>query len=347
MIQKMNKNLLVLMMLSLAMFACQTEGKKMSLSGEWLSAEKGQMLYLAGNEWVDSVEVRNGKFEFNLDGKEPDEYVLSRINKGEREILLVYLDNCRTYLKLGEAEQVGNIAWIKCEIEGNPVGAVTWDAVFSAMKDLWGETTIRKFREVSMRGDLASAFILWKYASICVEFMTYDELTGYMNKLSEEVKLSPVGKRMFSDLGEVLTMAKGATAPDFTLNTPDGKSVSLSEYVKEKKVVLIDFWASWCAPCRAKNPEVLALYDKYHKDGFDVLGVSLDTDKDAWMRAIQEDKLPWTHVSELQGWDGNMRVLYNFNGLPNLVLVDGSRRILATSSELHRGLKEVLENLFK
>ena len=344
----MIRKLFILIGLFGALFSCKSKEKEMTLAGEWLSAGEGQMLYLKNGEWVDSVEVKNGKFEFDLEGREPDEYLLSRMNEGKPELLLVYLDDCHTYLKLEEeVEQTGNYAWIKCGIEGNPVGAATWDAVLLGLKDTWSETAVRKYREVAARGDLASAFILWKFALVCVEFMTFDELNGYINNLPEAVKQSAVGKRMYSAMEKLLPLTKGAVAPDFTLNTPEGEPVSLSEYVKGKKVVLIDFWASFCAPCRAKNPVVLALYDKFHEKGFDVLGVSLDDDKEAWLKAIKEDKLPWVHVSELKGWKGDMPKLYNFSGIPNLVLVDGSCKILATSLELHRDLNKVVESLFE
>ena len=344
----MIRKLFILTILFWIVFSCKTNEKEMTLSGEWLSAGKGQMLYLAKGEWVDSVEVKNGKFEFNLEGLEPDEYRLWRVNNGKDEGLLVYLDSCHTYLKLEDGvEETGNYAWINCRIEGNPVGAAMWDAVLSTLRDVWSETTTRKCREVASRGDLASAFILWKFAPVCVEFMTFDELNGYMNNLPEAVKQSAVGKRMYSAMEKLLPLTKGAVAPDFTLDTPEGKPVSLSEYVKGKKVVLIDFWASFCAPCRAKNPVVLALYDKFHEKGFDVLGVSLDDDKEAWLKANKEDRLPWVHVSELKGWKGDMPKLYNFSGIPNLVLVDGSCKILATSLELHRDLNKVVESLFE
>ena len=118
-------------------------------------------------------------------------------------------------------------------------------------------------------------------------------------------------------------------APDFTLNTPEEKPLSMYEYVKGKKLVLIDFWASWCGPCRKEGENVKAIYADYKDKGFDVLGVSLDNKLEAWKKAIEDDGIQWGQVSDLKGWATPMTKLYDFNGIPYLVLVDGEGRIVA------------------
>lgn len=119
----------------------------------------------------------------------------------------------------------------------------------------------------------------------------------------------------------------GAVAPDFAQNDPDGKPIKLSEL--RGKVVLVDFWASWCGPCRRENPNVVKMYNKYKDQGFEILGVSLDKRKDAWLKAIEKDKLTWPHVSDLRGWQNQVAQLYSVTSVPATVLLDREGRIVA------------------
>lgn len=119
----------------------------------------------------------------------------------------------------------------------------------------------------------------------------------------------------------------GAEAPDFTMNTLEGKPMKLSDL--RGKVVLVDFWASWCGPCRKENPNVVRVYHKYKDQGFDILGVSLDRKKEAWEKAIIKDGLPWHHVSDLKGWKNEAAALYSVSSIPQTILLDKEGKILA------------------
>ncbi|HMN04399.1 MAG TPA: TlpA disulfide reductase family protein [Flavobacteriales bacterium] len=119
----------------------------------------------------------------------------------------------------------------------------------------------------------------------------------------------------------------GGPAPDFTQDTPEGKPLSLSSL--RGNVVLIDFWASWCRPCRMENPNVVKVYEKYHKKGFEILGVSLDKDKGAWTAAIKQDGLPWKHVSDLQFWNNAVAQQYGVSAIPYTVLLDREGKVIA------------------
>ena len=110
---------------------------------------------------------------------------------------------------------------------------------------------------------------------------------------------------------------------DFTQNDADGNPVTLSD-LAQGKLLLVDFWASWCPDCRKANPGVVAAYQKYHDQGFDILGVSFDTDKEKWLAAIEKDNLTWTHVSDLQGWNNAAGALYAIAFIPqNALIKDG------------------------
>jgi peroxiredoxin len=139
-------------------------------------------------------------------------------------------------------------------------------------------------------------------------------------------------------------IAVGNMAPDFTLPDTEGKPVSLSSY--KGKYVLVDFWASWCGPCRGENPNVVANYNKYKSKNFTVLGVSLDENKTAWLAAIKKDKLTWTHISDLKYWSNAAAQLYGVQSIPFNVLLDPTGKIIATDlrdEDLGKKLESVLK----
>jgi peroxiredoxin len=119
----------------------------------------------------------------------------------------------------------------------------------------------------------------------------------------------------------------GQQAPDITLDSPEGKPVSLSSL--RGKYVLIDFWASWCGPCRNENPNVVRMYNKFKGKNFEIFGVSLDKSKDKWLEAIKDDGLSWVHVSDLQYWQSAGAKLYNVQGIPATFLIDPNGKVIA------------------
>lgn len=175
-------------------------------------------------------------------------------------------------------------------------------------------------------------------------------VTQFYNDIDKRFPASSLAKaykdRFLTSPGisrEPISAKSGTPAPDFSAATPDGKMLSLNSF--RGKYVLIDFWASWCGPCRAENPNVVKAYNAYKDKNFTVLGVSLDTDKENWKKAIAKDGLSWTHVSELKGWSSSIAQVYTVNSIPANFLIDPTGNIIASNLRGDALLKALQENI--
>ena len=167
--------------------------------------------------------------------------------------------------------------------------------------------------------------------SLTAAFDTSLNKSGYVQSLKERISIL---KRV-----EI-----GQPAIDFTMADSTGKPVLLSSF--KGKIMLVDFWASWCSPCRAENPNVVKAYNEFSKKGFDILGVSFDSDKAKWRKAIADDKLTWNHVSDLQGWGNAAGKLYGIMSIPANILLDKEGKIIARNlrgEDLRAKLAELLK----
>lgn len=158
---------------------------------------------------------------------------------------------------------------------------------------------------------------------------TTKELMDLYGNLSPEIKNSTLGKTLGEKFEKLSKLAIGSKAPNFSGPTPEGEEISLNEIMGE--VTLIDFWASWCKPCRAENPNIVRVYEKYHDKGFNIIGVSLDRpgQKAQWVKAIEEDNLTWNQVSNLQFWQGPIARKYEIRAIPAAFLLDENGVIVA------------------
>lgn len=143
-------------------------------------------------------------------------------------------------------------------------------------------------------------------------------------------------------IGILKSLRPGEIAPDFTIEDDSGNPVRFSDFYRKNKVTMLDFWSSRCSPCRAFNPTLSKIYKEYKEKGFDIIAVSLDKNKDAWLKAIEEDNVAWTQVSELKGWDSEVAKQYYVRAIPQSIFVDRQGRIIKRKPS-HEEIVELLE----
>lgn len=157
--------------------------------------------------------------------------------------------------------------------------------------------------------------------------MAEPELIAYADKIKDEFPNNRFVNEFKTEVDKLRKLAVGQVAPEILAYTPDNKTVKLSDY--KGKYVLVDFWASWCMPCREENPNIVKQYNAFKDRNFTVLGVSLDNNPGSWMRAIEDDKLTWTNISDLQAWSSPLIIDYSIKGIPASYLLDEQGVIIA------------------
>lgn len=270
------------------------------------------MVSFADNEFVVKGGRRNQALEFFTTKVQPLNDV-----PNARELVKEYRDSTTTQTRKEEIEKMFNDAQEKFS---------------KAAKDFVKENA----------DNIVGAYV---FASIYNGYED-NEVDALMAQAGAEFK----GDKSVQRILEVLEKSKlrkvGAKFTDFTQPDKDGNMHKLSEYVAKSKYLLVDFWASWCGPCRAEMPNVKAAYEKYHAKGFEILGVSLDNKKDAWLNAIKTLGLPWQHVSDLKGWQCEASGMYGVQGIPCTMLIAQDGTIVATDlrgEELDKKLAELLK----
>lgn len=176
---------------------------------------------------------------------------------------------------------------------------------------------------IAQNDNMVSASLI---ASRLKQLIRDKKLSKKYRLLGENAKSSLRGRMLRPLAEEAAQITVGGIAPDFTMQTPEGTPISL--YGIKAKVKILDFWASWCGPCRAENPNLIKIYEKFHPMGLEILSVSLDSSKDAWLQAIRKDGMVWKHASEL-GQGNTHTQVYNVYGVPYMLILDQDNRIIS------------------
>ena len=343
-------------LLSAVMMACSSKPAGYSITGTAEGTEDGDTVFLCEMQGffnmipVDTAIIENGQFRFEGQTEGASIRFLMPIHNGEAttfgQIVLENADIKATLVK-GDG---GNI------IEGGPESKIyaefeAEEEKFSAQINEPWETSQdttkteaeRQAAEVildslnNLRGAMHKQFIIDHLPS-----GISDMLLGYfINDFSEEdlqevLKLMgekqpdmPVYKTVMAEREAQAATAVGQPYTDLEMDDPEGKSMKLSQFVGKSKLILVDFWASWCGPCRAEMPNVVKAYNDYHSKGFEVIGVSFDNDKDAWQQAIAQLSMPWPQMSDLKGWESAAAAAYSIRAIPSNVLLDEKGTIVA------------------
>jgi peroxiredoxin len=362
------KNIVILsFLLALGMFSCAPEDR-FTISGTVTGIDSGKIFLQKrdAGEWIklDSALLAGGKFGFSGSIRFPEEYFL--ILENSRVFVPLFVESSKIAVvidpeDLDAVEITGSathdifrqfadqVRPINDQMDGiykeYRLASDAGDTVAMARLDsLYEDCEIRK-------KDTLISFVKANSTSMIAPYLIIRNVYQFELPELEEITVSIdtnlSGSPYYEKLKERVEILRavqiGQPAPDFTQNDTAGHPLTLSSL--RGKVLLVDFWASWCRPCRAENPNVVGAWQQYQAKGFDVLGVSLDRDREKWLAAIREDHLTWNQVSDLAYWNNQAAKLYGISSIPSNVLLDANGIIIARNlrgDELTAKLNELL-----
>lgn len=345
-----------LLALCIAFAACKDKSK-FEISGKFENAKPKSQVYLYGidknNETAIDSTVLSDKGEFKFTNSTPDvdffkvkinnnEYILIAKN-GDAIKLEADLSNTAMDYKLSGAEEADKLEELNKNKNQYVAKRTALETQFqeNVTKDPQSRQAIINQMQpelIKVQQDMVNYILKFAmdntsslagfYAINSLNPSDYEqEMIAYADKIKSNFNKNTAVTEFLVRMAKLRSVQVGQTAPDFTMGTIDGKTIKLSSL--RGKYVMLDFWASWCMPCRQENPNVVKVYNKYKNKNFTILGISLDKDPVAWKQAVDQDKLTWTHASELKDFESPTVRAYQVEAIPASFILDPSGKIIA------------------
>ena len=334
----------------LTLTACHSNTYKISGAVEGLN--DGDTLFITNDLQTgiptDTLIVKDGKFE--LSGETDSTYLCMVYSEKRNELNApFFIEPGNISIKLVETPGASRVGGTKCNEQWQELN----DSVMTIGKEInriaehiYGNTVdemeqqkgmdqieklnqrfsaiVVKTTEKNIKNEFGY-FLLTYYPEELIDNQTRMKL---IDKLPDEKQKRPAIQKMLANLKQASESAEGMTIKDFTQPGLDGTPVSLLGEVSKSKITVIDFWASWCGPCRQEMPFMVELYDKYKDKGLNIIGISLDEDSDAWKAATQQLNIPWVQMSDLKGWENVIAKHFCVTSIPHTIVVDQQGKIL-------------------
>lgn len=345
------KKLILSVMAGVALCACNAQsGYKITGNVEGIPSSKTYLLSFNANQidTLGSSAIKDGKFEFsgNVDGIK---YAMIAF-EGQRGGMPIFLENGNFTVNISATDPFANkveggaaqglynqFSELSMEImkQQQPLQQAYMaanqaqdQAKMDSIENVFNQLiTDMQTKELDLIKANPDAYVTAFMIAQSMQQLELEAVKERFALLSEAAQMNEWGKQISEFIAQQEKTAVGATAPDFTITDTEGKEFSL--YSVKAKVKLLDFWASWCGPCRGENPNVVAIYKEYHDKGLEIVGISLDNDKEAWLKAIKDDGLIWKHGSDLKGWSAAPAQLYGVRAIPATFLLDENNKIVA------------------
>ena len=374
------KNILLLITISIFIISCgndNSDNNSISINGKLSSLEEGSLVYLdylTSNEIITkdtAVIDDDGNYSFDYKIEQLGYYRL-RINN--QNFINLILDVNEAPIINGNGSNLMDTY----TVEGSPQSQLLKEFNIEVKKDYIFQDSLNNYfqayrndpqvfidvqqKSIASENNLKIYFmqLVNEYEGTLLALAAIQQLDAEINfdlyKKADEVFAKTIANTPYyqpfhEKVEKLAKLSEGGEAPDFSVNDKDGNPIKLSDL--RGSVVLVDFWASWCRPCRAENPNVVKAYNKYHSKGFEVFSVSLDgmpqqpDPKGAWLQAIEKDGLIWkSHGSELKGWQSSFVPLYGIQGIPFTLIIDKEGKIICKNIRGH-ALEEKLAEIFE